>query len=206
MSNEIECCSLAWQLLLRTRSQKRKEHPQMEKRMLLISACYSGSWVPRFVQGTAEVAEERLIFTSVNSSSLSYVTHATNGLTSAFSSLPEDSNITFQQFLNRVSRHYNQFRYQAEPTSLLNERFIKDDTRGGQEGNNPGDNVSEKPQPTDELEEEGLNQTSAPDQDQDGIPDDVDQCDQTRFQHRSFVRTDGRYIGCATRYRDVLTR
>lgn len=96
--------------------------PAFKRLFIVISACYSGSWLPTIKLDPAFT--EYLAMTSVDENNLSGIGDATQAMKEAFASAKTKSNATMQSFINDTHQINGQIRYKAEPASLWNEPLV----------------------------------------------------------------------------------
>lgn len=101
--------------------------PAFKRLVVVISACYSGSWL-NTLQYDKNLFSEYMVMTSVNAGSLSMIGSATSAMYSAFVSLKNNPSATMLQFYNTTRAYNGNVQAVGYPQSIWNDLMINKTT------------------------------------------------------------------------------
>ena len=102
----------------------RKDKGPFQRLVVVISACYSGSWLNTLSPST-DVARQRLVITSVNANTQSMIGSATNAMYQAFLAMKNNPNQTMGQFIASAQSYSGgMLQYSVNDNSILNEPLL----------------------------------------------------------------------------------
>lgn len=108
--------------------------------VLIISACYSGSWM-QTLQSSGGLFQERLVMTSVDATSLSYIGQSSSRFLQAFQTLRTIKNATVQDLVNTTKSYDPNVQFSAVPQSILSESLVTQSSPS--QGNSQGAQVQD---------------------------------------------------------------
>ena len=102
----------------------RKDKGPIQRLVLVISACYSGSWLSTLAPSD-DVVKQRLVMTSVDAGNLSQIGSATSAVYQAFQKMKDHTGDSMSQFLATAKSYSGgMLQYNVNDQALLSEPFL----------------------------------------------------------------------------------
>lgn len=116
--------TFGYQNILKSIRDGRKDKGTFQRLVVVISACYSGSWL-RTLASSDDVVKQRLVMTSVDANNLSMIGSATAAFNKAFQAMKGHPDQTMSQFLATAKSYSGgRLQYSVNDQAILNETFI----------------------------------------------------------------------------------